>query len=475
MLQDGRPVPRVTVGELVGFVARTYPAPMPVAEALELAGITELAGRRVDKLSGGQTQRVRFAVALVGNPALIVLDEPTAALDVEARYAFWDSMRAYARRGHTVLFSTHYLEEADANADRIVVIDRGRIVADGSGEQLKRSAGGNLVAFDLAGRSTEGLTLLPGVVSVEIRGDRARLRTEDSDATVIALAGMGAIRGLEVAPASLDDAFLALTGSRVHRVRRVPRVFWRGCDGGGWCGVGVPAARSAADAARPGFVVGGVVMPVMMYLLFTNLGDGDDSGWKTASMVGMAAYGAMGSALNTGAGVAEDKSHRLAAAVADHADVSAPGRDRPGADRRGDGAARDRRGAGGGRARQRRTAGRVEVGGDRAAAVAGLDPVHAARSRQRLPADRADHGRREHGLQPGARGRRRPVVPARASSRTGCASLSAYTPDEPVRAARHGGRRRACAALGDGTGADRWLLAFGSYAVTAYRRTARTV
>jgi ABC-2 type transport system ATP-binding protein len=186
---------------------------MPVAEALELAGIAELAGRRVDRLSGGQTQRVRFAVALVGNPALIVLDEPTAALDVEARYAFWDSMRAYARRGHTVLFSTHYLEEADANADRIVVIDHGRIVADGTGEQLKRAAGGSLVAFDLAGSGTDGLAALPGVVSVEVRGDRARLRTDDSDATVIALAERGAIRALEVAPASLDDAFLALTSS----------------------------------------------------------------------------------------------------------------------------------------------------------------------------------------------------------------------------------------------------------------------
>ncbi|MFD0307232.1 ABC transporter ATP-binding protein [Streptomyces sp. NPDC127119] len=211
MLQDGRPVPRVTVGELVGFVARTCPAPMPVAEALALAGITELAGRRVDRLSGGQTQRVRFAVALVGNPALIVLDEPTAALDVEARYAFWDSMRSYARHGHTVLFSTHYLEEADANADRIVVVDHGRIVADGTGEQLRRAAGGSLVAFDLAGAGTDGLSLLPGVVSLEIRGDRARLRTDDPDATVIALAERGAIRGLEVAPASLDDAFLALT------------------------------------------------------------------------------------------------------------------------------------------------------------------------------------------------------------------------------------------------------------------------
>ncbi|GAX49781.1 ABC transporter ATP-binding protein [Streptomyces olivochromogenes] len=218
MLQETRPVPRVTVRELVSFVAGRYPAPLPVADALELAGIADLAGRRVDRLSGGQAQRVRFAMALAGNPDLIVLDEPTAALDVEARRAFWDSMRSYARRGHTVLFSTHYLEEADAHADRILVIDHGRLVADGTGEQLKRSVGGNLVAFDLAGRGTEGLTLLPGVVSVEVRGDRALLRTDDSDATVLALAELGAIRGLEVVPASLDDAFMALTSHVLETV-----------------------------------------------------------------------------------------------------------------------------------------------------------------------------------------------------------------------------------------------------------------
>lgn len=218
MLQETRPVPRVTVRELVSFVAGRYPAPLPVADALELAGIADLAGRRVDRLSGGQAQRVRFAVALAGNPDLIVLDEPTAALDVEARRAFWDSMRSYARRGHTVLFSTHYLEEADAHADRILVIDQGRLVADGTGEELKRSVGGNLVSFDLAGRGTEGLTLLPGVVSVEVRGDRARLRTDDSDATVLALAELGAIRGLEVVPASLDDAFMTLTSHVLETV-----------------------------------------------------------------------------------------------------------------------------------------------------------------------------------------------------------------------------------------------------------------
>ncbi|MGX1852669.1 ABC transporter ATP-binding protein [Streptomyces sp. NPDC055299] len=213
MLQDGKAIPRVTVRELVTFVAATYPHPMDVTETLELAGLGEFAGRRVDRLSGGQAQRVRFAVALAGNPELLVLDEPTAALDVEARRAFWRSMRAYARRGHTIVFSTHYLEEADAHADRIVVMDGGRVVADGSGAAIKRRAGGTLVSFDLAGAPTGPLPGLPGVSAVEVRGDRALLRTTDSDATVVALAGLGLVRGLQVAPASLEDAFLSLTSA----------------------------------------------------------------------------------------------------------------------------------------------------------------------------------------------------------------------------------------------------------------------
>jgi ABC-2 type transport system ATP-binding protein len=211
MLQDGRAIRRVAVRELVSFVAAAYPAPPPVAETLELAGLTGLENRRVDRLSGGQVQRVRFAVALAGGPELVVLDEPTAALDVEARRAFWASMRLYAERGNTVLFSTHYLEEADSSADRIVVIDRGRIVADGTGDGLKDSAGGRSVSFDLRDGSPEDLELLPGVRSVEVRRGRAHLRTDDSDATVVALAALGAIHHLEVGRATLEDVFLALT------------------------------------------------------------------------------------------------------------------------------------------------------------------------------------------------------------------------------------------------------------------------
>ncbi|MBP0456160.1 ABC transporter ATP-binding protein [Streptomyces montanisoli] len=211
MLQDGRAVRRVTVRELVSFVAAAFPRPLPVAETIGLAGLTGLEDRRVDRLSGGQAQRVRFAVALAGGPELVVLDEPTAALDVEARRAFWASMRAYAGRGNTVLFSTHHLEEADAYADRIVVLDRGEVVADGTGERLREAAGGRLVSFDLADGDAAGLRLLPGVRDVEVRAGRARLRTDDADATVVALAGLGSVRDIEVTRATLEDAFLALT------------------------------------------------------------------------------------------------------------------------------------------------------------------------------------------------------------------------------------------------------------------------
>ncbi len=211
-------MPRVTVRELVSsFVAGRYPAPLPVATRWSSRDWGSGRAAR-SRLSGGQAQRVRFAVALAGNPDLIVLDEPTAALDVEARRAFWDSMRSYARRGHTVLFSTHYLQEADAHADRILVIDHGRLVADGTGEQLKRSVGGNLVSFDLAGRGTEGLIRRPVWCRWRCAGTGPGCARTTRTPTVLALAELGAIRGLEVVPASLDDAFMALTSHVLETV-----------------------------------------------------------------------------------------------------------------------------------------------------------------------------------------------------------------------------------------------------------------
>jgi ABC-2 type transport system ATP-binding protein len=214
MLQDAGFVPNATVREVIELARALYPMPLPTGQVLHTAGLTELADRRLDKLSGGEAQRARFAFALAGDPRLLLLDEPTAAMDVATRQAFWGAMRRYSAAGHTVLFATHYLEEADDYADRVVVIAHGRVIADGTGTDIKQLAGGRSVAFDLAGGGTAGLDLLPGVRAVEVRGDRARLRSDDSDATVAALVHSGRLfANLEVNSAGLDEAFLALTGA----------------------------------------------------------------------------------------------------------------------------------------------------------------------------------------------------------------------------------------------------------------------
>jgi len=210
MPQEGGLIPRVTIRELLTFIAGTYRAPLPLEQVLALAQMTGLEDRRVDKLSGGQAQRVRFAMALVGDPDLIVLDEPTAALDVEARREFWNGMRTLTGRGKTVLFSTHYLDEADEQADRVVVIDRGHVVADGTSAEIKKIVALTTVSVTAVGE-VAWLGDLPGVSRLEVRGDRVHLRSADPDATVMALAQAGAVRNLEVTPADLEDAFVALT------------------------------------------------------------------------------------------------------------------------------------------------------------------------------------------------------------------------------------------------------------------------
>ncbi|MEV4257341.1 ABC transporter ATP-binding protein [Spirillospora sp. NPDC049652] len=215
MLQDGALIEGLTVKEVVGFVRGLYPEPMPLAEILATADLTGLAGRRADRLSGGQRQRVRFALAIAGAPKLLVLDEPTAAMDVESRRAFWASMRAYAAGGRTILFATHYLEEADGNADRIVVMVRGRIVADGSAAEIKARAGNRTVRFTLGDQPAAGLDRLPGVTGVEIRGTTAVLTSTDADTTTAALYRTGlVVRDLEVKGADLEEAFLDLTADR---------------------------------------------------------------------------------------------------------------------------------------------------------------------------------------------------------------------------------------------------------------------
>ncbi|MEU4831790.1 ABC transporter ATP-binding protein [Streptosporangium sp. NPDC023615] len=213
MPQTGDLIPELTVRETVDFVRRLYPEPLGLDEVLAMADLTDLARRRADRLSGGQAQRVRFALAVAGAPRLLVLDEPTAAMDVESRLRFWESMRAYAAGGRTVLFATHYMQEADENSDRVVVIARGRIVADGTADQIKAGNGGHVVRFSLGGQAVAGLDALPGVVAVEVADGAALLRTADPDATVAALyRGTSLdVRDLRITGADLEDAFLALT------------------------------------------------------------------------------------------------------------------------------------------------------------------------------------------------------------------------------------------------------------------------
>jgi ABC-2 type transport system ATP-binding protein len=212
MLQQGDLLDGVTVAELVGLVRDLYPAPQPLEETLELAGLAELGGRRIERLSGGQTQRVRYALAIAGAPELLFLDEPTVGMDVQARRAFWRGVRELADRGTTVLLATHYLEEADDNADRIVVLLGGKVVADGPATEIKAGVGSRPVRATVPPGHDGRLRDLPGVRDLQRHGDSVLLESADADATVRALFASGLpVRDIEVSGADLEDAFLALT------------------------------------------------------------------------------------------------------------------------------------------------------------------------------------------------------------------------------------------------------------------------
>jgi ABC-2 type transport system ATP-binding protein len=216
MLQTGGLIRDLTVLELVEMVASLYPAPLGLDEVLDVAGIEKIAGQRTQKLSGGQTQRVRFAFALVSNPDLLVLDEPTVGMDVESRHAFWTTMRNFAARGKTVVFATHYLEEADAYADRAVLMSNGRIVADGPTTELKAMVGLHTIRATLPNLGR--LAHLPGVTNAERRGETVILNCSNSDVAVLAfLTEFPAAHDIEISSGSLEDFFLQLTGNGYER------------------------------------------------------------------------------------------------------------------------------------------------------------------------------------------------------------------------------------------------------------------
>jgi len=215
VMQTGGLLKDLTVRETVAYMASLFADTQPVDEVLAHAGITGLASRKVGKCSGGEQQRLRFAIALLSDPALLLLDEPTTGMDVEGRRAFWGAIRADADRGRTVVFATHYLEEADQYADRIVLVRKGQIVADGSGSEIKALAAGRTVRATLEHADHSAVTALSqlaGVESVEVRGDTVLLHATDTDAVARHLLTQTSAHDLEITARSIEDAFLSLTG-----------------------------------------------------------------------------------------------------------------------------------------------------------------------------------------------------------------------------------------------------------------------
>ena len=204
-----------TVAETVAYTASLYSHARPVGEVLERAGIAEIGDRRVAKCSGGEQQRLRFAMALLSDPRLLVLDEPTTGMDVEGRRAFWGAIRVDAERGRTVMFATHYLDEADAYADRIVMIRQGSVVADGTTAEIKNLASGRIVRATLPDAAEAPLRALGGVTNVERRGDTVLVQCSDSDTVARYLLTHTAARDLEISSKNLEAAFVALTGDDV--------------------------------------------------------------------------------------------------------------------------------------------------------------------------------------------------------------------------------------------------------------------
>jgi ABC-2 type transport system ATP-binding protein len=198
------------VRELVELVRALYPRSLPFEQVVREAGLADILGKRIEQLSGGQAQRVKLALALAGDPRVLVLDEPTVAMDVETRRHFWDRIRAQAAAGRTVLFATHYLAEAEEYSDRVVVVARGRIVADGTAAELTSRVGARAVRF--SGPLLPEYTDLPGVSEVDAQGRTVRLQTLDVENTLRALlARHDRLPDLTVTGASLEDAFIALT------------------------------------------------------------------------------------------------------------------------------------------------------------------------------------------------------------------------------------------------------------------------
>lgn len=217
VLQTGGLLRDLTVRETVTAIAALHGARERIDSVMERTDITALAKRKVSKCSGGEQQRLKFALALLPDPRLLILDEPTAGMDVAARHAFWDTMRQDALEGRTVLFATHYLEEAQDFAERTVLIGSGRVLVDGPTAKLREATGGRVVSATLpAGLPTDhavaALKALDKITSVRLTGQRIFATGPGSDAAARLLLGELAATDLEIVAPTLDAAFMELTG-----------------------------------------------------------------------------------------------------------------------------------------------------------------------------------------------------------------------------------------------------------------------
>jgi ABC-2 type transport system ATP-binding protein len=211
MLQVGRVPETLRVREHIDLFSSYYPNPLPMTEVLSIAGLEDLRNRRFGDLSGGQKQRVLFALAICGNPDLLFLDEPTVGLDVEARHLLWQEIRNLLGRGKTVVLTTHYLEEADALADRVAVINKGSIIAEGTPAEIKSRTAGKKIRC-VTQLSLDVIRKIKGVIDVKTDRETTVIQANDPESVLRGLLSLDLeVSGIEVTSAGLEDAFLALT------------------------------------------------------------------------------------------------------------------------------------------------------------------------------------------------------------------------------------------------------------------------
>jgi ABC-2 type transport system ATP-binding protein len=211
LLQVGKVPETLRVSEHIELFSSYYPDPLPLGEIIEAAGLRGLERRAFGELSGGQKQRLLFALAICGNPDLLILDEPTVGLDVDARRSIWEQIRRFVGKGRSILLTTHYLEEADSLSDRIIVIDRGRVIAEGTPAEIKGRASGKRIRCTTS-IAIESLRALPFVTSVTRDGATTEILTPTSEGVVRELLSLDpALTNLEVTSAGLEEAFLSLT------------------------------------------------------------------------------------------------------------------------------------------------------------------------------------------------------------------------------------------------------------------------